>query len=208
METWKEIQGYEGLYEVSNYGQVRALERTVTNKHGMPQRYPAKLLKFDVSDSGTSKYYRATLCKDHTTKKYFVHRLVAEAFIPNVGGKPFINHIDNDGTNNQSSNLEWCTHSENMLHAQKQGRLFQAQSAGGKKGSAASHARALAKSEDIVGNIYNQWLVIHPLGKREGKNGKYYAQCRCLGCSREFSVQVDRLVRLEATACRTCGRIR
>lgn len=208
MEIWVEIQGYEGLYEVSNYGQVRALERIITNKHGKPQRYPSKLLKFDVSDSGTSKYYRVTLCKNHSTKKYFVHRLVAVAFIPNEDNKPCINHIDNDGTNNHPSNLEWCTHSENILHAQKQGRLFQAQSAGGKKGSVYHSSRATKDAEEIVGKTFNQWLVLYPLGNKEGRKGRHFAQCRCLGCSREFAVQVRRLIRLEATACRTCGRVR
>lgn len=208
MEMWKAIKDYEGLYEVSNFGRVRALARTIINKNGLLQRYPEKFLKFDIADAGSSKYHRATLSKDHITKKYSVHRLVAENFISNPENKPHVNHLDNDGTNNHWSNLEWCTHSENMIHAQKQGRLFTAQSSGGKVGSRQEVAAAIAKAESTVGNTYNMWKVLYSLGKQGKGKGKYYMQCMCVGCSREYRIEVGRLIRLEATSCKSCSRAR
>ena len=102
----KDVKHYEGIYTVSSDGKVFSLTRKIH-------------LKSDKS----SEYQRVTLSKDSITTRYFIHRLVAEAFIPNPDKKPFINHIDNDPTNNNVENLEWCTHSENMIHAHKQGRL-------------------------------------------------------------------------------------
>lgn len=67
-------------------------------------------------------YQRVTLCVEGKTQRHSVHRMVAETFIPNPESKPHINHIDNNPSNNTVSNLEWCTHSENMLHCYKQDR--------------------------------------------------------------------------------------
>lgn len=208
MEIWKDIGEYAGLYQVSSIGRVKALAREITNKNGELQRYPEKILKPDVNSRGITPYYRVTLCKNHQTKKYSVHRLVAEAFIDNPENKPFINHIDNNGINNVVCNLEWCTHSENMIHAQNQGRLFSSQSLGGKNGSRAAVSRAIKDSEDMVGKVFNGWKVLYPLGKQGSGKGKYYLQCMCLSCLREFRIEAGRLRRNEATTCRTCSRRR
>ena len=106
MEHWKEVVGYEGLYEVSSHGNVRSIERTIINKHGKPQRYPAKVLKPDVLVTEQTAYHRVTLSKDHKTTRFSVHRLVAIMFLPLVSDKPHVNHLDNDGLNNKVSNLE------------------------------------------------------------------------------------------------------
>lgn len=208
MEIWKDVLGYEGLYAVSSEGNIKSLERTVINKNGKEQKYPERFLKFDTNAASNSDYYRVTFSKDHKVKRYSVHRVVAEAFIPNPENKPHINHLDNDGTNNSITNLEWCTHSENMLHAQQQGRLFAAQSKGGKLGSAKEVEMAIEKSNSIVGQVFNQWEVLYPIGKLGKGKGKYYVHCKCLGCSREFPVEVGRLIRLEATSCKSCSRKR
>lgn len=107
MEIFKDIQGLEGQYQISNLGNVKSLKRN-------------KLLKPDVADKG---YKRVSLSNDGKVTRYLIHRLVAEAFIDNPDNKPFINHKDNNPRNNHVSNLEWCTHSENMIHAHKQDRL-------------------------------------------------------------------------------------
>ncbi|APD18057.1 HNH endonuclease [Vibrio phage JSF3] len=206
MEIWKDIEGYEGLYQVSSLGNIKSLERSILNKNGKPQRYPEKLLKFDLTKMENTTYYRVTLSKNHVTTRYLVHRLVASAFINNPSHKPFINHIDNDGTNNSINNLEWCTHSENMKHAQNQGRLFNAQSKGGKLGSIKEVQAAIIKSQSIVGNIYGNWEVLKPLGKQGKGKGKYYVECICRGCSSTHSVEVGRLLRNETTQCRKCGQ--
>ena len=207
MIHWKDIEGYEGIYQVSSEGNVKALERTVLNKNGKPQRYPEKLLKVDTHSSNTTTYCRVTLSKEHKTKRFSVHRLIATAFIPNPEGKPHVNHLDNNGMNNSVENLEWCTHSENMLHAQKQGRLFEAQSKGGKIGSQQQVVKAISDCKSMIGNIYGKWKVIEYNGKEGKGKGKHYVLCECLGCNKSFQrVQASRLTRGETTNCRRCGQ--
>lgn len=100
-EIWKDIPGYEDLYQASNFGRVKSLRRNIimlprADKHGY--------LRVMLSVKGYRKY-----CQ--------IHRLVAWAFIPNPENKPVVNHIDGDPRNNKVDNLEWCTQSENVLHA-------------------------------------------------------------------------------------------
>ena len=100
-EMWKDIDGYEGLYQVSNTGKVKSFRAWKRAK--CPNEY---ILKPTANNRG---YLAVTLYKDASKRKYLVHRLVAEAFIPNPNNYPQINHIDEDITNNSFENLEWCT---------------------------------------------------------------------------------------------------
>lgn len=120
MEEYRQIKGYEGLYEVSNMGNVLSLSRKTKGRWGKDKTSPGRLLKLDKSGLG---YARISLSKNGVTKKYHVHRLVAEAFIPNPDNKPCVNHLDNSRDNNVVSNLEWATHADNTNHAKKQGRI-------------------------------------------------------------------------------------
>lgn len=106
-ETWKPVVGYEGQYDVSNYGQVRSVKRKVPCRNGF------RTVGSRILASGNMNGYRRVSLgsKGHT-----VHRLVATAFIPNTGNKPCVNHKDGDRANNYFRNLEWCTYSENNLH--------------------------------------------------------------------------------------------
>lgn len=204
MEIWRDIADYEGMYQVSNKGAVKALERTIINKNGKPQRYPEKLLKFDTFECESTTYFRVTLCKNHKTKRFNVHRLVASAFISNPSNKPFVNHLDNCGMNNEVSNLEWCTHSENMIHAQKQNRLFESQSKGGRIGSRKEVAEAIASSVAMIGKTYNDWTVLDYIGKRGKGKGKHYILCVCK-CGKEQPLDKSRVLRGGATSCRSCA---
>lgn len=109
-EIWKPIAGFEGLYEVSNFGKVKALERKVLNNGGW-QRKHERILK----PSGDDKNIVA-LCKEGKVYGRSVYRLVAETFIPNPDNKPVVDHIDTDRTNNHVDNLRWCTQKENCLN--------------------------------------------------------------------------------------------
>lgn len=111
-EIWKEIEGYEGLYEVSNMGRVRSLDRSVIH------RGKQMVLKGRVLKPGTNKegYHFVILCKEGKKKLTRVHRLVAEAFIQNLDNKPCIDHINTERTDNRVENLKWCTYSENNLN--------------------------------------------------------------------------------------------
>lgn len=107
-EVWKDIQDYEGLYQVSNLGRVRSLGRPVFNaiKHGNIWRKGKILKPIKTQNTG---YYCVSLVKDKHLKRKSIHRLVAEAFIPNPNDLPQVNHKDENKANNQVSNLEWCT---------------------------------------------------------------------------------------------------
>ena len=103
-EMWRKVKGYEGLYEVSSTGQVRSIGRNTTRGKMLS---PAKIesgLQVVLRDKGRDK-------------NYLIHRLVAEAFIPNTENKKTVNHIDGNRYNNSLSNLEWATHSENIKHS-------------------------------------------------------------------------------------------
>ena len=104
-EIWKPIRDYEGLYEVSNLGNVRSLKRNTTN---------GKVLKQGGRPNG---YLIVTLCKNNKHKTRTIHRLVAEAFIANPNSLPEVNHNDGNKKNNCIDNLEWVTKEENTQHA-------------------------------------------------------------------------------------------
>ena len=115
MESWKPIKGYEGYYEVSNFGQVRSITRIITDSWCV-RNFKGKTLK-QTEHNGKQPYYYVTLSKNHISRKELVHRLVANAFIDNPLNKPQVNHIDGDVHNNCVNNLEWVTNAENTQHA-------------------------------------------------------------------------------------------
>lgn len=193
---YQDIEGYEGLYQVDNYGNVRALPRIIINKNGKEQYYPTKQLKPDVGKMG---YHRVTLCKGHTTKRFLVHQLVGKAFIENKEMLPQINHKDNDPTNNCVDNLEWVTHSGNMIHAQKQGRLYESQSKGGHT-RGISGVKADAIIEDLIGSQINNWTIISFAEYR--KNKKYF-NVRC-SCGNEVTREQSYLQTFDQSGCIKC----
>lgn len=122
-EIWKAVFGYEGLYEVSNYGRVRSLDRIVeqiNNGTACKRLYKGKILKLKKENNG---YLRAHLSKDGVAKSVAVHRIVAMAFCPNPDNKPAVNHLDCNPVNNSATNLEWVTYKENMQWASSLGRM-------------------------------------------------------------------------------------
>ncbi|WEG13979.1 NUMOD4 domain-containing protein [Pullulanibacillus sp. KACC 23026] len=115
-EIWKDVVGYEGLYEVSNKGQVRTkLGKTTYSKRHGKRVWKQRVMKQKVSKADGS--HRVCLYKNKKATTYLVHRLVAESFIEKIEGKEYINHIDGNRHNNYAENLEWCNHKENNNHA-------------------------------------------------------------------------------------------
>jgi hypothetical protein len=114
---WKDVVGYEGIYEVSNTGLIRTHKNktTISKKNNdFVRHWKQRVLKQKV---GKDKCCRVELYKNKKSKTWLVHRLVAFAFIPKIKGKEYINHIDGDRLNNCVENLEWCNHLENNNHA-------------------------------------------------------------------------------------------
>lgn len=120
MTEWAHVVGYEGLYDVSTEGEVRSFDRKTLSRFGNFKLTPGKLMKQETSNAG---YKRVALSKEGNNKKFAVHRLVAEAFIPNPDDKPCINHLDGNRANNNRSNLEWCTYKENTDYGVTKGSI-------------------------------------------------------------------------------------
>lgn len=115
-EEWRSVKGYEKLYKVSNYGRVLSLPRNASRRRDgkvTPIRVSAKILKPDIDSKG---YCRAHLSKNGSAKSILVHRLVAQAFIPNPNDYPQVNHLDCNPSNNRVDNLEWCNQSMQEIH--------------------------------------------------------------------------------------------
>lgn len=113
-EIWRDIKGYEGIYQVSNLGRIKGLEKKARKGKGNGAK-PERVLKPYIRNS--DGYSFISLSKLGKVKKHYIHRLVAVAFISNPKKKPCINHINGIKDDNKASNLEWCTYSENEKHS-------------------------------------------------------------------------------------------
>jgi len=123
-EEWRDVVGYEGLYQVSSLGRVRSLDRVVThhkgvgNRNGMARRIRGRMLCAKKTGSG---YLQVSLCKDGVANQTLVHRIVAKAFVEPVEGKDCVDHINGIRTDNRVENLRWVTSSENNKHIHELG---------------------------------------------------------------------------------------
>lgn len=111
MEIWKDIKGYEGLYQVSNLGRVKSLARKVIKAYGAEHNLKEKLRVINSDNVG----YQVVRLHNGKGKTFKVHRLVAKAFLGEPNGLE-VNHIDGDKSNNKVENLEYCTRGENLKH--------------------------------------------------------------------------------------------
>ena len=155
-EVWKDIPDYEGKYQVSNMGRVRSLLKWYPLQNRYVQR--VKILKNNVMSKG---YLGVKLCKNGE-RTFKVHRLVAEAFIPNPDNKPQVNHINGDKTDNRVENLEWCTSRENTEHSRITGLQLP----------------TAVLQYDLEGNFIKEWASIKEA--QEATNSRHISMC-CRG---------------------------
>ena len=120
-EIWKDVAGFEGLYQVSNFGNVRSVTRLITRSDGKTYLKKGKRLKSFVTNKG----YEYVMLNDFNSKQHLktVHRLVAQAFVDNPDNLAVVNHKDENKLNNAAANLEWCTQSYNMTYNQVNQRI-------------------------------------------------------------------------------------
>lgn len=149
-EEWKDIKGYEGLYQISNLGNVKSLSRKVKHYMGGEKKCNEKILSPDINHHG---YCRVTLFNKNKRRRIAVHRLVAEAFVENPNGYPEINHKDENPLNNMCSNLEWCSKSYNINY-------------GARTEKAVSHMRKPVLQFDINGNLIARYISASDAGRK------------------------------------------
>ena len=196
IEIFKDIPGYEGLYEVSNYGRVLSLPKGDGN--GNKYRY----LKPEVCIKPNTNYHRVSLSKDGKVTRFLVHRLVAQVFIENPLNKPMVNHIDNNGENNMVSNLEWCTGKENMLHSSIQGRQDLPRRLGGLSTTARRRLLAENAGKLLIGTKFGNLLILDHIYISSGNTGKFTLVCEC-NCGYKFNRTWYHLNKYPK-ACRKC----
>ena len=119
-EIWKDIIGYECYYQIANYGNIKSLDRWVKGKNNTVRLIKGRILKPQKDKYG---YLTIPLYKEGKIKRFLVHRLVAEAFLPNSDNLPLINHKDENKTNNIVSNLEWCDSKYNNSYGTARERM-------------------------------------------------------------------------------------
>jgi len=152
MEKWKDIPGYEGIYEASNTGKIRTHKDKMTYsvRWNSVRSWEQRELKQKVTKDSC---HRVCLWKDNKETTLLVHRLVAMAFIEKIEGKEYINHLDGNRNNNHIDNLEWCDHKENNNHAFDNGLMTTNAEIVlmNKDNGEFKHFRSMAKASEFLG---------------------------------------------------------
>lgn len=172
-EQWKDIEGFEGKYQVSNFGNVKTLERQyISGKtYKVKKTQPEKLLSQKRQQTG----YCVVLLYGERRHYCLVHRLVAQAFLDNPENKPCVNHIDGNKQNNNVDNLEWVTKSENTQHAIKLG-LRKDSNMRGKKGILNKLSKKVYQY-DLQGNLIKEWACVSDVARHYAVTPSCVANC-------------------------------
>lgn len=167
-EYWKPVVGYEGLYMVSNCGRIKSLDTYRKGKNGSIRFCKGKILKPGTTKNG---YLLVGLYKNGKVKFHLVHRLVAEAFLPNPDNLPEVNHKDEDKTNNNVENLEFCDRTYNANYGTGIERQKKKQLNDIKKSKS-------VLQYDLEGNFIKEWKSTRECGRNGFNQGNVAACCR------------------------------
>lgn len=162
IEIWKDYKDYEGLYQASNLGRMRSLDRWVKSKSGSVRFYKGRILKPYTDKDG---YLLVGLWKNNKHKTYKVHRLVAETFLPNPDNLPQVNHKDENPLNNNVNNLEWCNSKYNCNFGTRIERISKRRS-------------KTVLQYDLEGNFIKEWQSTRECGRNGYDQGNVAACCR------------------------------
>lgn len=172
-EMWKDVKGFEGIYQISNLGRLKVLKRKIFNeKYFGNVKWVEKKEKIMKPSNDTKGYLHTVLTDNNGNKKAVkIHRLVAQAFIPNPQNKPQINHIDGNKENNNVNNLEWCTNDYNIKHSWKIGLR-----------SKKTYTNIMKKINqyDLEGNFIKQWNCAKDIEQQLGISINMIRRC-CKG---------------------------
>lgn len=166
-EEWRDIQGYEGRYEVSNYGRVKRLMKWSGNRF-IDQ---GNILRRRINTCG---YVHVLLC-NREQKSKTVHRLVAQAFIPNIDKLPQVNHKDGNKQNNRVDNLEWCNNSQNIKHAYIMG--LEKPNVLGKFGGNSPYHKEVLQIDKNDNSIIQKWESIADASRKLNINTSNISLC-------------------------------
>lgn len=180
MNTWTDIPQFEGMYQITQGGEIRSIDRIIKHSLGGIKRKKGCLMKQKIDSKG---YWAIKLCKDGKLHYLTVHRLLAITFIPNPENKPEVNHIDGVKTNCDLNNLEWATRLENQRHAFATKLIVIKKGAAnhfsGRKGMLCHNSKKVQST--LTGEILNQgeaaiklnisqaWLSLMLSGKQKNK---------------------------------------
>ena len=167
-EIWKDIEDYEGYYQISNLGRIKSLERTIEHAKCGIKKVKERIMK----NKKLFGYERIGLCMDGVIKYYFIHRLVASAFIPNADNKPEVNHINGIKNDNRVENLEWVTISENRLHAYRIGLQFPSKPMTGRSGKNSPTSKQILQY-DLNGRLLAEFVSAKDAEVNTGINHVY-----------------------------------
>lgn len=167
-EIWKDIENYEGKYQVSTFGRVKSLNYNKTCKE--------RIMKPDKDKGG---YLRVVLCKNNRVKFFAVHRLVALAFIPNPENKPCIDHINTIRDDNRSENLMWCTYKENSNNPISRKRLLDNSPVVGKFGKDNCCSKPVYQYS-LEGKLIRKWDCVRDVERGLGFDPSNISKC-CSG---------------------------
>jgi len=199
MSEWRDVPGLEDYYQISNDGKGRSKDRRVKAGYGKTRFQKGRLLKPRKTKNG---YLRFCFAVDGVRQDYYVHRLVAEAFIPNPDNLPEVNHKSQDKTDNRVENIEWCNRSYNNNYGDKNKRMLETSKKNGSykkaldtkrnsghfteiytKGLETKKERGLLKKIeqlDLQGNLINCYESINEAARETGCNNAHICAC-CKG---------------------------